>query len=65
MEVSIKEPEGWYNFSTFGPDWRKNHLSEVNHPILAEKVVTGVLEKSSVNLTFGFEKDIFRVGEEK
>jgi len=65
MEVSIKEPEGQFRFSTGGPDWRKSHLSDVNHPILAEKVITGIKEKAPIDLTFGFERDIFRVGEEK
>ena len=63
MEVSIKEPIGWYNFSTLGPDHRDNHLSEVNHPILAEKVCNAVKNGTNIDLTDGFEADIFRVGE--
>jgi hypothetical protein len=63
MEVSIKEPKGWFNFTTNGPDWRNNHLSEVNHPILAEKVCNAVKNGTNIDLSTGFEADIFRVDE--
>jgi hypothetical protein len=46
-------------FYKMAPDLRWNHLTEVNHKILADKVFDFFTEKQTVDLTTGFQKNIY------
>lgn len=46
-------------FYKMAPDLRWNHLTEVNHKILADKVFDFFTENKMVDLTTGFQKNIY------
>lgn len=59
--VSIKDVKGFYNREgRKGKDPRCNHISPVNHPVLASKVVDFFRTGKYIDLTTGFEKGFLK-----
>ena len=64
MEVTqeeIKDPQA----RSSGVDSRENHLSPVNHEILADKVLSAIESEQDIDLSEGFRRKIFDMGENK
>ena len=64
MEVTqeeIKDPQA----QSMGVDSRENHLSPVNHEILADKVLSAIESEQDIDLSEGFRRKIFDMGENK
>ena len=64
MEVALNEaidPEAGFVVS----DTRENHLSPPNHEILADKVLSAIESEQDIDLSEGFRRKIFDMGENK
>lgn len=59
-EVKGKSMKSWLNWmgGNKGVDTREGHLSECNHPILAEKLFQSIKNKQKLDLTRGFIEEI-------
>jgi hypothetical protein len=53
------DPETYNKFYKKSSDLRWNHLTEINHKILADKVFDFFTENKMLDLTIGFEKNIY------